>query len=617
MIAADLQRDAYDVISSTDDGLVLRKLTNAVSALSLKGNWDPLLGYLTLPVAASGDIVLPSDVDVPLRVNVNDRPASFQDQYFEFDVNRPGETGAQLGWTFGVKLTTPLQVALATPTRLKVSAASPNVRVTGIDEDTGQRMESVTLQTTYSGPTWREIISVSKDVGSVNSYVDVLTEQAQGSLAADGRVARYHWRDTNPEFRVIRLDGADARPSSIRLLYRRRSYDLRTWQDYIPLASKLAVTFMLRSLYAFERGELQAGEGYQTKALEFLADEQKARQAAGEAAAAEGQKTSVGNYNHRFGGLVTYGEVYDDAAAIFGALGRERLFDRMTGAVEQLARKATWDSLVGYADVTVTPDPAQQSVVVALPSWCDSVLSVLREGRPTAPRSRWIDFHLNGPYLQDSVPIDHFDYMEDGPLVSALPAAGAQIVAVRESTADAALSIRVEGLDTDGRQVTEEYLLLPDPATIPGPYGSTTWARIDRISKPLTTGYARVHVRGTSPVIGAQLSEGRPGEREFRFRRIRVQCQTTRVTVAYRKRVNRCTALDDVIHLRSRDAIVEMMRAMKIGDPQSGEGYNPQMADYHELKAIRLLSEEQKANKPAQTVRIQCDDELLHLHQMV
>lgn len=111
--------------------------------------------------------------------------------------------------------------------------------------------------------------------------------------------------------------------------------------------------------------------------------------------------------------------------------------------------------------------------------------------------------------------------------------------------------------------------------------------------------YHITRVRDYSPDL--LLGYYYPDEVEPKYRAIRLSTKkATRVRIGYRKRGGKVASLFEPVHLRSRLAIENAMRAIKLqkdGDPQAGAIY--------EALAVNYLSEERAASNPGETSSLQ------------
>ena len=86
------------------------------------------------------------------------------------------------------------------------------------------------------------------------------------------------------------------------------------------------------------------------------------------------------------------------------------------------------------------------------------------------------------------------------------------------------------------------------------------------------------------------------------YRRLRVPTWVTWARMRYRTRTLKITKMDDPLNMRSKTALVTMMRALNAlqkGDLNAFQGF--------EATAVKLISEEQSSRNPAETFDLQFD----------
>jgi hypothetical protein len=91
-------------------------------------------------------------------------------------------------------------------------------------------------------------------------------------------------------------------------------------------------------------------------------------------------------------------------------------------------------------------------------------------------------------------------------------------------------------------------------------------------------------------------------ETEPMFRRIRVPQWVTWVRMRYRAKTSKITKMSDVLNMRSKTAIVTMLRGLKALEAGDIAAYNG-----FEKAAVELISEEQMSRNPAETFNLQFD----------
>ena len=85
-------------------------------------------------------------------------------------------------------------------------------------------------------------------------------------------------------------------------------------------------------------------------------------------------------------------DIYDDAKEVLGFANQDKIFRRITDAIEVLANKGSWEPLLAYVIIPVT-----DSVYVSLPDSVEVPLRVALDNNPTFSRGRMYEFTMNGP----------------------------------------------------------------------------------------------------------------------------------------------------------------------------------------------------------------------------
>ena len=89
----DIFPEACEYLGTNDQLHVFRTLGRACEYLANKGNFDILKGYVDLPVQRHNIVVLPRQVDTPLKFTMDEAPAFSRDRLFEFSLNGFGSGG--------------------------------------------------------------------------------------------------------------------------------------------------------------------------------------------------------------------------------------------------------------------------------------------------------------------------------------------------------------------------------------------------------------------------------------------------------------------------------------------------------------------------------------------
>lgn len=128
MRVSDIFDEAAQAVGTPDKKTVYLALTNAIQALSLKGNWDATLGYVDICACDDKCFALPNDVEAPLAVNIGGRPAIFRDSFYEFHLNGPGSgsgCGGILDWSWIDKGGSPVVQNIVEPSKIVAQVYDP------------------------------------------------------------------------------------------------------------------------------------------------------------------------------------------------------------------------------------------------------------------------------------------------------------------------------------------------------------------------------------------------------------------------------------------------------------------------------------------------------------
>ena len=575
MIVDDIYIDARTIIGVEDDTTLFRWITDAVEILANEGQWDPLTGYITVAVQAGGLIVLPTDVETPLRINLDNNPSFARSRMFEFAVDGPGSfADSRVATSWEDRGDSPMLKLLDGSTAIEFRASAVGLFITGYRSD-NSRVENYPVPTGYDNATYfTRVDAVSNNPGAQ------ITLYGQASGGTEALYNTYGPKDLNPLYRVLRISPSNA--ASARIMYRRKTFKISSNQDYIPLHSRVAVLRMLQGLRSGWRDKDPAAEAaFKASAISFLQAEQASRNAAMDVANGEQVDTNL-ETNIYAGTLVTVRDVYDDAATIFGKIGRPSLIRKISDAVELLSNKGNWDPLRAYLTMNVAQG------LVTLPEDVETVLRVNVDANPVFMRSQLYEFSLMGP---DPATISNTETnwqdAGDSP-VFFQPATPSQLVVQDDSAA-----LYASGFDTDNLPITDFTPQL-DPS---GPL----FARITSIRiAPGALGAIELDAQTTSEsqtVLGVYSI----GTLIPSFRQIRIDKPAASARILFRKRVKPLRSIDDIIFLNNRSAIVLMMQAMAAWmDATKGD------AVALEARAVQALQDEQAARNSGETL---ADDE--------
>jgi hypothetical protein len=294
--------------------------------------------------------------------------------------------------------------------------------------------------------------------------------------------------------------------------------------------------------------------------------------------------------------MLLVSDVFSEVERVMRACDDATVYNRISDATEILCNKSDVDPLIGWVDIITT-----NSRYVTLPREVDTILALNISGRPSFPRNRWAEFHLNGFGSDETSRCPEFwDDKGDFPLFID-PSSPVQFAA---STTDAtdipAGELWVYGYDENDRWVVStvggntvdgykvEIFATP---TLPSP-SAPFFKRITAVRKTASKGFFSLWGT-TSTAITTLYGEYQPTETLPAFRRIRISQDAEWVRAMFRRKVFRVSALTDFIPLHSRYALMLMVKALqKYDDDKIDE------ALAYEEKAVQLLIEKQRATNP-------------------
>lgn len=577
------------VLGSCTPDLVFDYISDAVDALKNKGQWDPTQAYIDIQGDPNSNfLILPDIVEAPLRLNINKKPAFSKSKFYEFAQNSDGTVlGDTLGWTWDDRGEVPYSAfPIATTFQVRASLAGA-VRVYGLDAANQNVFDSAGVEgyeptTSLAGPVFSKITAVHKN-----------STQTRVSLYAGAQeIASYDPREYNPLYRVIKLSKSSA---AIRMLFRRKTYRVQSLDDWIPLNSRLAITLMTQAVILWNKGQQpEVAAVYEAKAEALCKEEQEARNAF-TAISDSSEINTIRNQTYLTADAIIVGDIYDDASDIFGAVSKEKVFDRVSDAIDLLSSKCNWDGMTGTLDICCAND-----CEYTLPDFVETVLKVNFGGLPTLGQNKWFEFHLNGPgSCSNMLGYGQWTWGDKGsyPTFKDIKRPSQLVVSLSDAS-DNNIQIRVKGWNEKGERVyTDGQDGYVPPAVYGVPMPDVNCPRFSRIesiraeSEPI--GYLKVSALDVGTPEGTLLTILEPGQVQTNFRRIRVPGRIQTIRVLFRKKTRRVRSYNDLIPLSSKMAIIMAMKAVnayKKDDVESGMAF--------EQTATRILEEEQNSRNP-------------------
>jgi hypothetical protein len=604
MVLSEIYPAVKQIIGNCTDDLLFEVVSDAVEALANKGMWDPLQAYADFVVSEGNIVTLEERIERPIRININTNPAFTRGRLFEFKQNTDGtKLGDTLGYTWDERGDVFTQIV---PTgSFQVRADTPDaVRVFGINPEglevfhNGE--QGYTPTTSLAGPTFKEITGVHKykTAGYVQLFADATL------------ISTYEPREYNPRYCRIKLSKNAA---AVRMLFRRKSYRIQSLEDWIPLNSGLAIKLMVQAVIRWRRGaEADLAQVFQAQALALLEEEQSARNAFVEIGNASEVLTDI-NRTYQTRDAIVVGDIYDEAGVILGPVGRGKVFDGISDAIELLANKSNWDGLTGWLDICSASFYGDQGCNTCpaiypsgkreftLPHFVETVLKVNLDGQPSLPQDKWFEFHMNGP--GSCYDYGGWTWADRGSYPTYRDIKHpSQLFVELDTPLDNNVQNRIYGYGIYPGETVEKILMQDgeEGITLPAIYGSPVpdpnlplVTKITRVTKAETEGYMRITASNNEDPEGTEIAFMFPWEVEPSYRRIKIGVQSDWVRIMFRKKTSRVRAMTDLIPLGSKMAVVMALRAVVAYKAGS---YNDAVAA--EEIALRLLEEEQESRNP-------------------
>lgn len=509
MRVSDIIAEVTEVTGSCSEAVNFRAITRAIELLANSGLFDPLIGTLDFMVNGDYYVALPRDVKTPIRLNIENNPAFARNRIYEFSPNTPGtQNGAEIGWQWHERGYVVIQDRTKLPGQVQyvvdAADATKTITITGIDANNRDISDTlfgdVIGSAVASTNTYKEIRTVLRDA---------TTKDGQLYVGANA-IARYYPDETEPEYRLIKLSKTGV---AVRMLYRKHVFQITSLNDIIPLHSASAVIQATNAVRLLQQKKYEESASAMAVATGMIGQEQSTRDE-GESISGKLELQTARNQNINANGVLIVADIFDMAAETFGSIGTEKVFDRITDSINVLSNKSNWDSLLGSVDVFRSNNyidpavkPERQSSYFVMPRYVAAVISLNIHRRPTIPRNRWFEFHLNGPGNECHASCHAWDDRGDTPIINPLPkekngrTIASMVIARPDSALDDDVAVMIYGLErlSDGREV-EVYRdgspgwLCPCKAllTYVIPSGWPMFTRIDRITKGVSGGFIKL-----------------------------------------------------------------------------------------------------------------------------
>jgi hypothetical protein len=275
---------ASEIFGHCNEEVLLRDITDSVQLLANKGEIDPLVGQVDICVSGQC-VTLPPEIETVLAVNIGGHPALGRDELFSFHLNGPGDFDTACNYTWTNVGGFPTYRDIQCPARLiafldNIEDQGKELRVFGFDHENrplrtkvGERWEDGYLVPTIFGyalpdstaPYISRITSIRKAVTVAN----IRLSSFDNSSSTGTLLGVFEHDETEPRYRRIRLH---RNAEWVRIMYRRRSLDLRSRKDRILLHSRPALLLAMRALKSYSQTDIAAGVQFEAQATRLLSE---------------------------------------------------------------------------------------------------------------------------------------------------------------------------------------------------------------------------------------------------------------------------------------------------------------------------------------------------------
>ena len=609
IIVSEVIKQVGRVLGNCDTDYTYDVLTRAVELLANKPTrtnvmWDPLLVYVDIPIVESYYVCLPPHVEKPIKININKNPSFSRLQFYEFSMNGPGSNDPESGWQWQDRGFKCLQKPWpASGNQFIINSDNSNDLNKEVLVNVNNQDGSTQWVTAYVGQAstvhaWN-ILEVSKPVTEGNLYLYASPYIIQSKL-----VATWQPQVLYPQFEWIKLSQAGV---SCKILARRRTYKITQSTDVIPLSNRQAIITACLAIRAFDTLNWDDASAAEQNAFRFLDEDQAARNVFTRVSnIAETSPTLNLNIGTRDSIIVA--DIYDTASDIFGPIGQQKIFDRITESIELLANMSNWDALIGYCDIQTF-----DSFYVTLPQYVDQILAINVNKTTGTFRNQWFEFNMDGlgqdndqaDVVGSNRPCGGWEEVGESPVAFPLWQPS-YIAAYPVAEGDTNCIIRAYGIDVNDLPV---YSISDGQLGVHVTCGQNNFdisdqalpfKRIDRIVLGDPVSFIQLFATdGTA--YQQNLGTYWPNIREPKFRIIKIGQKAVVVRIRYRKRLVKITSLTDPVHMRSRSAMFHAMRAVETAKT------DPNASMLLLQVAKDLLNKEWRATHPHEELTINID----------
>jgi hypothetical protein len=285
---ADIYEDAESISGVCDQSKNFRWIEDALQLVANKGLFDPYTGMVDICVDGRY-VTLPREIDTPIAINIDGKPALGRDQLFQFHLNGPGTSDCPCSWSWDDQGLVCLYQELNAPSYLcarlqRESDSGTLLIVYGYDEQgrpirqerDGAWQDGWQIPTIFGYPVrdadmpkFARVTRIRK--AETDGTIDLMTIDFSGLTGSILGV--YEPDETDPSYRRIKLN---RRASWVRMTYRKTGPKIRSMYERIPLRSRLAFTLSLQAVKSYKEFDLPSAMQLEANAARLETEAQTA-----------------------------------------------------------------------------------------------------------------------------------------------------------------------------------------------------------------------------------------------------------------------------------------------------------------------------------------------------
>lgn len=288
----DIADDAKRMLANCSNETLFNRLNHVIELLANESDWDPLIGAVDICTNPDAKcITLPREVETPLSINIGGTPARANNRFFSFHLNGPGDDcNERCDYSWDDKGDYPTIQDPVQPVQLIAfleNAGDTNIQlwVYGYDDQNRWIRTEIdgVMHDGFPVPTVYGYAVPDSNQQLVSRIVRVRKDHSKGYVrltsfdigATTGiLIGDYAPDETEPSYRRIYLS---RNCGWVRIIYRRRVFKVSSMTDLIPLHSPFSILMALKAIVKMEDDQLDEGEKYLQRAIEFMTKEQLSR----------------------------------------------------------------------------------------------------------------------------------------------------------------------------------------------------------------------------------------------------------------------------------------------------------------------------------------------------